>query len=93
MAKENKSQQLGQEKMTLEDARAYRASLYKPTPPVMNEAQKREAFRIFWTSNKSKYGKTKAIEKALWLHLKTIQMDSPEQFAQGLQNFGLKKVK
>jgi len=79
--------------MTVEQARAYRASLHKPTPKAMNEAQKREAFRIFWTSNKAKYGKDKALEKALWLHLKTIKMDTPEQFSEGLANFGLTKVK
>ena len=92
MAKEKKSQQMNQE-MNLEQARVYRASLHKPIPRALNEAQKREAFRIFWASNKAKYGKSKAIEKAIWLHLKSIKMDSPEQFAQGLENFGLKKVK
>ncbi len=92
MAKEKKSSQSNQE-MSLEEARAYRASLYKPTPKVLNEEQKREAFRIFWASNKSKYGRSKSLEKALWLHLKTIGMSSPDQFAQGLDNFGLKKVK
>ena len=79
--------------MSLEEARAYRASLYKPMPKVLNESQKREAFRIFWAANKTKYGKSKALEKALWLHLKTIGMNSPEQFSQGLANFGLTKVK
>ena len=101
MAKEKKLQQSKVEAkpanqsqgMSLEEARAYRASLHRPQPKAMNEAQKKEAFRIFWTSNKSKYGKAKSLENALWLHLKTINMDSPEQFAQGLQNFGLKKVK
>jgi hypothetical protein len=97
MAKEkkiSKSESAFTEKtMTLEEAKSFRSSLYKPVKKTLNENQKREAFRIFWTSNKSKYGRSKSIEKALWLHLKTIKMDTPEQFAQGLANFGLKKVK
>jgi hypothetical protein len=79
--------------MTLEQSKAHRASLHKPKPKPLNEAQKREAFRVFWASNKKKYDKTKTIEKAIWLHLKAMGMHSPEHFAQGLQNFGLKKVK
>ena len=83
----------GNEEMSLEEARVWRASLYKPAPKVLNESQKREAFRIFWAANKSKYEKAKSIEKALWLHLKAINMDAPENFANGLANFGLKKIK
>lgn len=79
--------------MSLEESRAYRAALHKPVPKVLNEAQKREAFRVFWAGNKSKYGSAKSLEKALWLHLKSIGMDSPESFSDGLFNFGLKKVK
>lgn len=81
------------EEMSLEEARLWRASLYKEVPKVLNEDQRREAFRIFWAANKSKYEKAKSIEKALWLHLKAINMDSPESFANGLANFGLKKIK
>jgi hypothetical protein len=84
---------VAQVQMTLEQSRAYRAALHKPVVKVMNETQKREAFRVFWACNKAKYGKNKSLERAIWLHLKSIKMDSPEQFAQGLQNFGLKKVK
>ena len=79
--------------MTLAEAKARRASLHKPQPKALNDTQKREAFRGFWASNKKKYGKPKAIEKALWLHLQSIEMDQPEQFAKGLEHFGLKKVK
>lgn len=93
MAREKKIASSDQIQMTLEEAKAYRASLYKPIPKPLNEAQKREAFRIFWVSNKSKYGRSKSLERALWLHLKTIGMNSPENFAEGLANFGLKKVK
>lgn len=90
MAKEKKQPSA---EMSLEEAKAFRASLYKPMPKPLTEAQKREAFRVFWASNKKKYGRAKSIEKALWLHLTAMGMNSPEQFAQGLQNFGLKKVK
>jgi hypothetical protein len=92
MIKEQPKQAAPRE-MSLEESRARRAALHKPAPKVMNEVQKREAFRIFWVSQKNKYGKAKSLEKALWLHLKTIKMDSPEQFAEGLDHFGLKKVK
>jgi hypothetical protein len=103
MAKEKKSKQpevakeeakqAAPKEMSLEESRAYRAGLHKPSPKVLNESQKREEFRIFWTSQKAAYGKAKSLEKALWLHLKAIKMDSPEQFAEGLDHFGLKKVK
>ncbi len=79
--------------MTLEEAKAFRASLYRPQPKIMSDIQKREAFRIFWTSQKSKYGKSKSLEKALWLHLRAIGMDTPDKFVSGLEHFGLKKVK
>lgn len=93
MAKEKKIQQSPDNQMSLEEAKAFRASLYKPQPKPLNEVQKREAFRIFWTSNKAKYGRGRSLEKALWLHLKTIGMNSPEKFAEGLDNFGLKRIK
>jgi hypothetical protein len=104
MAKEKKQKQMPKEEaqpqsaarsmeMSLEQARAYRASLHKPVAKPLTDAQKREAFRIYWASNKKKYGKSKTLEKALWLHLKSIGMDSPEQFHDGLFNFGLKQVK
>lgn len=95
MAKANKKiQQFEEQEMTLEQSKAYRAALYVAPPKRWSEEEKREAFRVFWASNKSKYGKAKgAIEKVLWLHLKTIKMDTPDSFSQGLANFGLKKVK
>jgi hypothetical protein len=79
--------------MSLAEAKAYRASLHKPVPRVLTEDQKREAFRIFWVGNKKAFGKGKSLEKALWLHLKSIGMNTPEQFADGLKHFGLVKVK
>jgi hypothetical protein len=93
MQEEPKMVEAPKNQMTLEEARAFRAALYRPQPKPLNEVQKREAFRIFWASNKSKYGKGKSLEKAIWLHLKSIGMDSPEKFHDGLGNFGLKKVK
>jgi len=87
------SPQKSQPTMTLEEAKAYRASLHKPQVKALSDVQKREAFRVFWTSQKAKYGQSKKIEKAIWLHLKSINMDSPDKFSEGLANFGLKKVK
>jgi hypothetical protein len=101
MPKDNKKQQIAQSEpveqpkqdMTLEEAKAYRASLHKPAPVVFNEQDRKEQFRIFWAREKSKYGRPKELEKALWLHLKSIGMDSQEQFEAGLQHFGLKKIR
>lgn len=93
MAKVQKAPIAEQIEMSLEEAKAYRASLYKPQPKVLNDAQKREAFRVWWASRKRKFSKSMVIEKALWLHLKAIGMDSPENFEAGIFNFGLKKVK
>jgi hypothetical protein len=90
MAKSKAAEQI---EMSLEEAKAFRASLYKPVPKVLTEDKKREAFRIFWASHRKTYGKGKALEKALYLHLKTIGMNTPDKFAEGLANFGLKKVK
>lgn len=80
--------------MTLEEARAYRASLHKPAPVEMNAEDKREEFRKFWAQEKSKYGKSKVndLEHIIWLHLKASKMDQPEQFEAGVSHFGLKKV-
>ena len=79
--------------MTLEQSKAHRAAQHKHVAKPLNESQKREAFRVFWAMNKGKYGNPKAIEKAIWLHLKAVGMASPEKFSDGLANFGLKKVK
>jgi hypothetical protein len=79
--------------MTLDEAKAFRASLYQPEVKVLSSTEKREAFRRFWALNKSKYGKTKDIEAVLWVHLESMKMDSPDQFSEGLAHFGLKKTK
>lgn len=94
MAKEKKNQSVAEKmEMTLEESRAYRASLYVPTARVLSENERREAFRIFWASHKAQYGKAKSLEKTVWLHLKAIKMDTPETFENGLVHFGLKKIK
>jgi hypothetical protein len=89
MAKEKTSPK----EMTLEQAKAYRASLYKPSVKVLSEKEKRESFKLFWATEKSKYGKGKALEEVLWIYLKTIKQDDPGKFEKGLAHFGLKKIK
>ncbi len=91
MAKPKKIQE--KIEMTLEESRAYRAARHVPQARILSEDEKREAFRIFWASQKAKFGKGKTLEKTLWLHLKAVGMNSPEKFADGLEHFGLKKVK
>ena len=79
--------------MTLEEAKAYRASLYKGAPVMpLSDKQKRAAFKAFWTQNKKSYGMTNKLENVLWLHLVSTKNDSPELFQAGLDNFGIKKV-
>jgi membrane-anchored protein YejM (alkaline phosphatase superfamily) len=79
--------------MSMEEARAYRASLAQDQTKLLSEQERREAFRLFWAQEKYKYGKPKELENVLWLHLRAIKMDSPESFEKGLQNFGLSKEK
>lgn len=90
---ENEFQESQDQEMTLEQARAYRASLHKPTAPVFSPEEKREEFRKYWASEKAKYGKPKELEKSIWVHLQSIKMDSPEKFEAGLSHFGFKKIR
>lgn len=76
--------------MTLEEARAYRASLHRETLASLSDEQKREQFRLFWAQEKQKYGRPKELEQVLWLHLKASKHDDPENFEKGLLHFGLK---
>lgn len=78
--------------MTLEEARAYRASLHKPTEKVLSAPEKREEFRRFWAREKYKYGMPKNLEEVIWLHLKAVKKDEPNQFEEGIAHFGLKKI-
>ena len=90
MAKKEKEQQ-GSEEMTAEQARAFRASLYKPEKRVLTQEQKREEFRRFWAREKKNYGKSKNLEQILWVHLLAMKMDDPEKFEDGVKHFGLQK--
>lgn len=76
--------------MTLEEAKAFRASLYKEQPIILTEEQKKECFRVFWAKEKSKYGKKKELESILWAHMKSAGFTDPKMFEQGLKHFGLK---
>jgi len=82
-----------QEDMTLEEAKAYRASLYKPTEKILSEKQKRNEFKLFWAKEKKKYKNGRALEEVIWLHLKNTKQDEPASFEKGLAHFGLKKIK
>lgn len=79
--------------MSLEESKAFRASLYKPMERSLTVDEKREQFRIFWAQEKSKYGKPKGLEQILWVHLKSVKLDDPANFEDGLKHFGLKKVR
>lgn len=95
MAKKNwKQEELAKSpEMSAEEARAYRASLYKPVVPALTEEDVKEKFRVFWAQEKHKYGKSKDMEEILWKHLKAAKMDAPEKFEDGLAHFGLKKIR
>lgn len=88
-----KKEQIIDKEMSLEEARAYRASLHKPSMAPLSDQEKREKFRVFWASEKQKYGKSKDLEQILWVHLKAVKLDDPEKFEDGLKHFGLKKVR
>ena len=56
MSEEKELKQEKKEKkseMSLEEAKAYRASLYKEQPVKLSDQEKREKFRIYWAENKS----------------------------------------
>jgi hypothetical protein len=80
------------QEMTMEEARAYRASLYKAEEVELTDAQKRDEFRKFWAQQKYKYGKSKDLEPILWAHLKATKQDDPAKFEDGVAHFGLKKI-
>lgn len=79
--------------MTLQESRAYRASLYKEESRKLDDSEKREQFRLFWAENKYKYGKAKDLEQILWMHLKASKLDEPKDFEAGIAHFGLKKIR
>lgn len=96
MAKENKyrKEEIAEsaQEMTLAQARAYRASLYKQETVQLTDTQKRDEFRKFWAQQKYKYGKSKDLEPILWAHLKATHYDEPAKFEDGIAHFGLKKL-
>jgi ribose 1,5-bisphosphokinase PhnN len=87
-----KKQELQKEMMTTEQAITLRASKHVISIKPLNQKQKREAFKTYWTANKKKYGLTNKIEEIIWLHLVSTNNDSPEKFEDGIKNFGIKKV-
>lgn len=91
--KQRRQERSENKEMSLEEAKAYRASLNKPKAAQLTEKEVREQFRIFWAREKAKYGKAKDLEEILWLHLKSSQLDSPDKFEDGLAHFGLKKIR
>jgi hypothetical protein len=82
------------EEMTLEEAKAYRSSLYKPKKRVLSDREKRDQFRIFWSQSKKRYNKKilQGLEQILWVHLQATGNDEPEKFEEGIKHFGLRKV-
>ena len=80
------------QEMTLEEAKAFRASLAKPHFKPLTAKQKRDAFKTFWAENKKKYGMTNKLEEVLWLHMVATKNDEPANFEAGLKHFGIKKV-
>lgn len=80
------------EQMSADEARKYRAALYKPEQKKLSLREKREAFRVWWAQEKSKYGMSKDLEEVLWLHLEAVKMNEPDKFENGVNHFGLKKV-
>lgn len=92
MAKKEIEKETSKE-MSLEEAKAYRASLYKPTKKTLSDQEKREQFRLYWAQEKYKYGKSKNLEQIVWMHLKASKLDDPEKFEAGLKHFGLQKVR
>jgi len=79
--------------MTLDESRAYRASLATNVPRKLDDHEKREQFRLFWAENKNKYGRAKDLEPILWVHLQAVKLDEPKDFEAGLAHFGLKKIR
>lgn len=92
MAKKEQKQAV-EEEMTVEEAKALRAAKHAALPKKTSNLQNREAFRLFWAQNKGFYGKEKNLEGVLWVHLKAIGLDTPENFKKGLEHFGLKEIR
>lgn len=90
---EKKKEKQEKSEMTLKEAKAYRQSLHKEKVTQLDDHEKREQFRLYWAENKYKFGKAKDLEEILWVHLKSVKLDDPENFEKGLAHFGLKKIR
>jgi hypothetical protein len=93
MAKNEFKEKAAKDDMTLEEAKAYRASLWKPQKVELSVADRRNKFKLFWAQNRKQYGKTKMLESILWIHLQNTGNDQPEKFEEGMAHFGLKRVR
>lgn len=82
---------LKDEDMSLEESKAYRASLYREPKIVLSESACRHQFKMFWAKTRKQYKASKELEQILWIHLKATGNDKPEKFEDGLVHFGLKK--
>jgi hypothetical protein len=94
MAKKSMKQEIEKAKeMSLEEARKWRASLAKPASSLaLKEEQIREAWRLYWAQEKSKWANSKDLEHIIWLHLKAVSMAAPARFEEGIKHFGLKRI-
>lgn len=81
------------EEMTLEEAKAYRASLHRPQPKVLTLDEKKDLFRLYWAQERKSYGSARKLEHLLWTHLVATGNSDPEAFEAGISHFGLKKIK
>jgi hypothetical protein len=79
--------------MSLEEAKAYRASLHKPQKLILSEVERKNRFKLFWAQNRKKFGRNKDLEPILWIHLKATGHDQPEKFEDGMAHFGLKRIR
>lgn len=85
--------EINKEEMSLEEAKAYRASLYVAPKIVLSESARRDKFKLFWAQTRKQYGKPKDLESILWIHLKATGNDQPEKFESGIAHFGLKRIR
>ena len=92
MAKKSQVQTQPQVEMTLKKRKLSELLWLNLLLKPMNPKQKRDAFKVYWTQNKKKYGMTGKLEHVLWLHLVATKNDEPANFEAGLKNFGIKKV-
>ena len=81
------------EEMSLEEAKAYRASLYTVPKVILSETDRRNKFKLFWAQARKQFGKPKDLESILWIHLKATGNDHPDNFENGIAHFGLKRVR